>query len=71
MNNLAQMTKSQVRQKLVDMQNAIKYESDEDEGAMEYYGEIQSVIDVIDAGGNEAAIKKAADWVGISIMLEV
>lgn len=39
-------------------------ESDEDEGAAEYYGEVNSVIMVIEAGKSDAEIIAAAEWVG-------
>ena len=49
------------------MQGRIEYESEEDEGAQEFYGEIQSVIDAVKAGKTDAEIQDAADWVSISI----
>jgi hypothetical protein len=45
------------------------YDSDgdiHDDGAHEYIGEIQSVIDVINQGMSESAIKDACNWVAIS-----
>lgn len=61
------MTIAQYRQHLVKRQSAIVYESEDDEGAMDYYGEIQSVIDAIDQGGD---VKAAADWVGEAYLVE-
>lgn len=46
-------------------QRAIVYESDEDEGAAEYYGEIQSVIDVLKGNTTDKECFDAANWVGI------
>ena len=66
------MTKPQYRQYLVNKQNNIKFESEEDDGAAEYHGELQSIIDVIDSGAMVHKIQEAADWVGEScLILEV
>lgn len=58
------MTKSQYRQFLTSRQAAIRPESSEDEAAAEYFGEIQSIINVIDKGGMFHKIQQAAEWVG-------
>ena len=58
------MTKSQYRQFLKNRQAAIIPESNEDEAAAEYFGEIQSIIDVIDKGGMFHKIQQAAECVG-------
>ncbi len=55
------MTLSEFKKHLQAKQNAIKYESDEDEGACDYHAEIQSIIDAIEAGID---VKKACEWVG-------
>lgn len=55
-------------QKLEKMQNDIVYESDEDYGAVEYHGEIQSVIDVIQKKNvTEEEIQAAANHVEITV----
>jgi hypothetical protein len=46
-------------------QNAIEFESDEDEGAAEHYSEIQSVIDAIDGGQSDKQIFSTAEMVGL------
>lgn len=61
------MNRTELLLKLKNTQKAIVPESDEDEAAGEYHGEVQSVIDVIEAGGTDEEIQKAADWVGISL----
>lgn len=53
-------------EKLKNKQRNIRYESSEDEGAAEYYAELQSVIDVIENGGDEQAVRKACEWVGVA-----
>lgn len=58
--------KDSLRKKLVSKQQNIKYESSEDEGAAEYYAELQSIIKVIDSGASDDDIKKACEWVGES-----
>lgn len=51
--------------KLISAQKAIIYESSEDEGAAEFHGELQSVIDVVSSGiSTDDDIRKAAEWVG-------
>ena len=52
------------RQKIKSKQENITPESDEDEAAGEYYGELQSILDVIDRGASCEDIKKTANWVG-------
>lgn len=58
------MTKQEYRRHLVLKQRAIIFESEEDEGAAEYWAELQSIIDVIDSGAMIHKIQQAADWVG-------
>jgi len=60
------MDKHSLRKKLITKQQAIKFESEDDEGASDYFGELQSIINVIDAGASEVEIKKACEWVGES-----
>jgi hypothetical protein len=50
--------------RLRDRQDAIIFESEEDEGAAEFYGELQSVIDAIESGKSEAEVKAACSHVG-------
>lgn len=61
------MTLAQYREHLLKLQAGIKYESEDDEGAAEYHGEIQSVIDAIDNGQD---VRAAANWVGISYLVK-
>lgn len=60
------MSRESLRIKLIKKQQNIKYESNEDEGAAEYFGELQSIINVIDSGASDDDIKKACEWVGES-----
>lgn len=51
--------------KLKARQSAIIYESDEDEGAADYFGEIQSVLNTITTATSVKDIEKAAEWVAL------
>lgn len=55
------MTKAQFKEFLLRKIQSIEHESAEDEGAMEYEGELQSIIAAIDDGRN---IQDACSWVG-------
>lgn len=55
---------SEYRRALIQRRDSVVHESDEDDAASEYQGEIQSIIDVIDCYGTIEEIKKAAEWVG-------
>jgi hypothetical protein len=55
---------------LKEYQTRIVPESDEDEGAAEFWGEIQSVIDVLDRGGTDVEVIEAARWVGLEECLK-
>jgi hypothetical protein len=61
------MNRAQFREYIANKQKAIVYESDEDEGAMDYYGELQSIIDAIDNGTD---VEAACSWVGETCLLE-
>jgi hypothetical protein len=50
--------------------NNIVPESDEDEGAAEYAGEVNSVIMAIKAGKSDEDVIAAAEWVGQDSSLE-
>jgi len=58
------MTKQEYRRHLTLKQKSIVFESEEDEGAAEYWADLQSIIDVIDSGAMIHKIQEAADWVG-------
>ncbi len=53
-----------LRNKLIGKQQDIRFESEEDDGAAEYYGELQSIINVIDSGASDEEIIKACEYVG-------
>lgn len=54
------------RKVLKARQNAIRYESEDDEGAAEFWGELQSVIDAITPYAIDDEILQAANYVGES-----
>ncbi len=57
-------------QRFRSIQNEIIFDSDEDEGAAEYYGEVQSVVDALTIeGATTESVEKAADWVGLALEL--
>ncbi len=58
------MNLQEFKKHIINKQSKIVYESDEDEGAAEYYGELQSIIDRINKGSDEKEIRQACDWVG-------
>lgn len=59
------LNREQLLKELKSKQAAIVYESNEDEGAAEYHGEIQSVIDAIEAGKTDEEIIEARAWVSV------
>jgi len=62
------MNRQQIIQKLQREQSLIKFESDEDEGAAEFFGEIQSVIDILkDPFSTEEQIMKVANDLSIPL----
>lgn len=61
------INRQEVIQKLSVKQSCIKFESDEDEGAAEYFSELQSVIDVLrNQSSTDQDIINAANHVGVS-----
>lgn len=66
---LERLNISKYRKFLKARQDAIIYESEEDEGAAEYSREIQSIIDTIDCYGTVDCIKEAAANVGEPCLL--
>lgn len=64
---MEKLNRLQILEKLKAEQAAIVYESDEDEGAQEFYGELQSVIDAINEGRTDKEIQDAANWVGVTL----
>ncbi len=63
------MTKMEFRAHIRAKQSAIIFESADDEGAADYSGELQSILDVIDKCGDLAAIEAACNWVGESFLI--
>lgn len=51
--------------KLKARQAAIQYKSVEDEGAAEYYAEIESVIMALEQRKSDAEVVEAAAWAGL------
>lgn len=62
------ITVDQYVAQLKEKQKAIVWESEDDEGAGNYYGELQSIIDVCEYG-TEEEIRAAAEYVGESCPL--
>lgn len=62
------MNKEQFRNLIVEKQRSIVFESQDDEGAAEFYGELGSIIDAIDNGLD---VRKACEWVGEPCLLDV
>lgn len=56
---------------LIKKQQGIIFESADDEGAAEYHGELQSIIEVIDSGADIKAVKEACEWVGETFPTEL
>lgn len=62
------LNRVEILKKLIAAQNDIVPESAEDEGAAEYYSEIQHVIDAItDERKSDQQIIEAASYVGINL----
>lgn len=59
------MNKPATLKKLKARLAAVVPEFEDDEGAFEHQAEIQSVIDVIEAGAADKDILHAAGWVGL------
>ena len=62
---LKQIDRNKTMQALKNRLAAIEFESEEDEGAAEYYGEVDSVIQVLTANKSDEAIIDAAILVGL------
>lgn len=61
------MTLAQFRAHIAKKQSEIYHESDDDQAAWEYSGELESILDAIDQGKD---VKAACEWVGEAYLVQ-
>lgn len=64
---MQKINRNAILAKLQTEQSRIRYESDDDEGAAQWHGDLQSVIDALESNKTDQQILDAAAWVGYSI----